>query len=74
MERSSNSSARGGAFVRKASLGDGPRNGADRGCPRCEGSKVGLQSTDGGIITADDLAPVREPAEDGPAQVIRSPA
>ena len=27
------------------------------GCQQCHGSKVGLQSTDGGVITVDDLEP-----------------
>ena len=37
-----------------------PVNGlasAFSGCQQCHGSKVGLQSTDGGVITVDDLRP-----------------
>ncbi|WP_428264842.1 multiheme c-type cytochrome [Haliangium sp.] len=30
---------------------------ANTGCQQCHGSKVALQSTDGGMITVDDLAP-----------------
>ena len=49
-----------------------PVNGlasAFSGCQQCHGSKVGLQSTDGGVITVDDLRPDDQGLPTDPAAV-----
>ncbi len=47
------------------------------GCQQCHGSKVGLQATDGGMVTVDDLAPDetgRPTNLDAVARIVRDPS